>query len=96
MFVKSKDKELKVNWSKREKDLMIHYPSSPDGHLMHCFLTRNIYWLLYSDADKENGEELVARVPGYGNLLKTRSMKDELEARGYDITTLKFSIKKKK
>lgn len=27
---------------------------------------------------------------------KSKSLLDELEARGYDITTLKFSIKKKK
>lgn len=90
------NKELKVNWSKREKDLMIHYPKSCDGHLMHCFLSRPIYWLLYSEPNTESGESLVTKVPGHGNLISARSIKDELEARGYDLSTLKISIKKKK
>lgn len=62
--------ELKVNWSKREGDLMFHYPDKKDGMLVHWAFTKNL---------SEN----------------TLSLLVELEHRGYDLRTLKFSIKKK-
>jgi hypothetical protein len=54
---------LKANWSKRERDVMIHYPRSPDGH-----------WLAG---------------------VFDKSFVDELDRRGYDVTTLRFSVKSK-
>lgn len=53
---------LTVQWSKRERDLMIGFPAECDGWLMH-------------------------------NALET--LRPELEARGYDITTFRFSVKRK-
>lgn len=31
-------RKLVLRWSKRERDWMVDYPSSPDGWLMHGFL----------------------------------------------------------
>lgn len=64
--MKASDK-LRANWSKREDDVMLHYPlgigSRSDGH-----------WL-----------------SGVFN----KAFTDELASRGYDITTMKFSIEPK-
>jgi hypothetical protein len=70
-----RDNVLSAKWSKKEGDIMIHYPSSPDGHLLHNVLAAKHYHPL-------------AKV--WDNL----SFREELIARGYDITTLKFSIEK--
>ena len=63
-----KKPELRVQWSKQERDFLIYYPNGPDGHLMHAFLSREI------DGKK---------------------MEQHLRERGYDITTLKISVRKK-
>lgn len=61
--MKAKDK-LRIDWSKREGDLMFHYPlgsgTSADGHF------------LANKFDKEFTDSLIRR--------------------GYDLTTLRFSI----
>lgn len=62
---------LRASWSKREKDIVFHYPSKPDGHLLHDFFS-------------------YAKLAGAG-----KSLLEELEARGYDLATLKFSIERK-
>lgn len=67
---------LSMRWSKREKDLLINYPSKPDGHLLHCRL----------NSPRFDGD--------YQPMLP--SFVEELQARGYDITTLRFSVKRKK
>lgn len=62
-------KKLRVSWSKREQDLMFHFPTRKcDGALLyHALNTTEVH--------------------------QGRSLVEELEARGYDISTLKFSIK---
>lgn len=65
---------LKVNWSKKENDFMIHYPRSCDGNLIQDFLFGKRYAF---------------------NGIKEKDIREELEKRGYDLTTLKFSIKRK-
>lgn len=60
---------LRASWGKREQDIVYHYDSKPNGHLLH--------WALSG-----GGSEPI-------NLLK------ELDRRGYDITTLRFSICRK-
>lgn len=52
---------LRANWSKRENDVMIHYPRKCDGH-----------WL-----------------SGIFN----EEFTNELTNRGYDVTTMRFSVK---
>ena len=60
---------LTAEWSKRERDILYHYPSKPDGHLLHCRL-------------------------GVGST-QGKALLDELEERGYDLTTLQFSIRRR-
>lgn len=62
-------KKLRITWSKREKDLMFHYPNRPDGHLMHTLISHT--------------------------RINDKTLREELIARGYDITTLKFSIERR-
>lgn len=59
-----------MSWSKRERDLLIHYPSKPDGHLLHVRL----------NSPRFDGEK---KLPSF------------VQERGYDLTTLRFSIKRK-
>jgi hypothetical protein len=76
--------KLTMRWSKRERDFVINYPSGPDGHLVHRYLCcdwdrTSPYW--------SDGGMVPARVdPAFVK---------ELEARGYDLTTLKFSVQRK-
>jgi hypothetical protein len=65
---------LRARWSKREKDILISFPSKPDGHLLHIHL----------NCERRGFDDVV--MP---------SLVKELESRGYDITTLKFSIQRK-
>lgn len=34
---KTQRPKLRAVWSKRERDIMFHYPTSPDGHLLNSF-----------------------------------------------------------
>lgn len=61
--MKGDGRPLRAYWSKREHDLMIDYPTSPDGWFLHGILSKEFT--------------------------------EELKSRGYDITTLRFSIKQK-
>lgn len=71
MPAKCKPADLRVRWSKRERDLMFAYEQHPsDGHLMY-------------------GAFCVTPV------CDGKSLADELDARGYDLTTLRFQIRKK-
>lgn len=54
---------LRATWSKRERDVIIHYPRKCDGH-----------WL---------------------SGVFDKAFTDELEKRGYDVTTLRFSVHRK-
>lgn len=73
---------LMVRWSKRENDLLFHHPGpKPDGHLL--------YAALCGDRWRPDWEEM--RVGG----VHDPSFVKELEARGYDLTTLRFSVRLK-
>jgi len=73
--------KIVAKYSKREKDFIVSYPNKPDGILVlnHLFQDRLEYRFL-----RENGlnYEVV-------NFIK------ELDRRGYDPKTIKFSIEKK-
>ena len=73
--------ELKVRWSKKEKDILFEYPRRCDGALLHYYMGSDIP---IHDFSFEKSYEL------------RKSLFKELEDRGYDLTTLKFSIKLKK
>ena len=61
--MRAEDK-LRAYWSKKENDLMLHWPAGVstncDGSYLSCVFSKEV--------------------------------RDELERRGYDLTTLKFSI----
>lgn len=81
----AKPGELKMYWSKRERDLMIDNGGGgacrADAHLLHSAICSERYG------------------PGMGvplgHYVVDKSLADELKARGYDLSTLKFSIRKK-
>ena len=77
-----KDK-LQINYNKRQKDFIISYPRKCDAHLIHHFIL--------SDVLKWTGT-----IEGKDRPYDVFNLKEELEKRGYDITTLKFSIELKK
>ena len=70
---------LSVHWSKREKDFLIHFPRSCDGHLVHHAFT---------------GERMRIAVDKKPPFDFDPSFVDELKARGYDVRTLRFSVKR--
>jgi hypothetical protein len=72
--------KLSVIYDKRQKDFVVKYPRNCDGHLAMGHLVGDI--LRYSPLKKPYPFEVE-------NFVK------ELEARGYDIETLKFSIELK-
>ena len=89
VFVKPKQKNimkpeegLSVRWSKKENDLLISYPRPCDGSLIcsRVLSTVHLHNFLPEEGERPYREF---------NLLK------ELEERGYDIKTLKISIKLK-
>lgn len=70
---------LSAYWSKKERDLMYSYPGSAvDGRLVHSVMGCLRARLDYSQERP---------TPVYDP-----SFVDELEKRGYDITTLRFSV----
>lgn len=78
----AKDK-LRVSWSKREKDIQYHYPlgsqTRSDGHYLHAVF----------------GVERPVRCMLRGGCGEVDpSFVAELRDRGYDVSTLRFSIEK--
>ena len=73
------NQQLVVFWSKREQDFLIRYPSSPDGHLACSIFTSERQRYDYEQREVVFDKSFVA----------------ELESRGYDTTTLRFSVKRR-
>ncbi len=72
-----KKRKLWMRWSKKEQDMLFFYPTRPsDGHLVHSVLNAERMYMDYH-----------AQPP---RIAFDKSFVKELEARGYDITTLKF------
>ena len=86
VLAKRNENKLSVIFDKRQKDFVVSYPRRPDGNLaMYHIVNDRLDWKLPSESDKSypfNYEKF--------NFVK------ELESRGYDITTLKFSIELRK
>lgn len=77
------ERTLKVKWSKKENDLLISYPRRSDGALMNYVLGDTMKWGGIDGKEK-----------GWQNY-EVFNLVEELKKRGYDITTLNFSIKLK-
>lgn len=74
---------LSVKWSKRENDHTVSYPRRCDGALMNYIMGDTFIWGGIDGKDK-----------GWLNYNRFNLL-EELEKRGYDLTTLKISIKLK-
>lgn len=73
---------LKAYWSKRENDLMFYHPDrKANGHLLHNVLCAPRPYLDFSN--------------GRRDIAFDKSFVEELEERGYDVKTLRFSVCKK-
>ena len=71
----SKADTLTARWSKRERDLVFHYPTRKvDGAWLY-------YWLCVARAGGQSAHDTFTH---------------ELEERGFDLTTLKVSVKLKR
>jgi hypothetical protein len=73
--------KLVVFWSKREQDFLFRYPRSADGHLA------------YGAFCGERMRFAPGQTPPFDF---DPSFVKELETRGYDLTTLRFSVERKK
>ncbi len=81
--MKAEKKQLTAKWSKREKDIMFDFPEyKADGHMLCSYLCNKRHMYKMDALGGFTTEEIPSLV-------------QELELRGYDITTLKFSIQKK-
>lgn len=81
-----KDK-LTLSYNKGKKDFIVAYPRKCDGNL--------ILNKILGDVLEWGGISEEGRQRGYLNYERC-NLKEELDKRGYDITTLKFSIELKK
>ena len=73
-----------VRWSKRENSLLYHYEGQKPTSMLIAHVFEGVQMgQFYSYAGRENRKE------------DERTFAQELDARGYDLTTLKFSINKK-
>jgi len=77
------ENKLSLIYDKRQKDFVVYGPNSHDRALILCLLRDT---LIFSFDKQIKGEKYPYEV---------ENLKNELEQRGYDLTTIKFSIKKK-
>lgn len=88
---KAKPGELKMQWGKLpgdSPDMCFCWGdgcSKRDGALLHYLLASKRQRMLYGEEQRQAG----------ANVAFDPSFIEELEARGYDLTTFKFSIQKK-
>lgn len=80
-----KKNKLQLFYNKSMRDFVISYPNKLDGNLIFHHILSDI--LLHSNSC--NNEKK------YPFNFDVFNFKDELEKRGYDLTTLKFSIELK-
>lgn len=80
--------DLRVRWSRRELALM-YYGSAPTGGLLSMFLEQV---KLIDAYGMRTGLAAKIHRPDASD---ERSLAQELDARGYDLTTLRFQIRKK-
>lgn len=86
-MAKHNENKLSVIYDKRQKDFVVKYPRRCDGALaMHHLVNDKLEWRLPTKENKLNYPY---------NWEETNFIK-ELERRGYDTSTLKFSIELKK
>lgn len=86
-MAKHNENKLSVIYDKRQKDFVVKYPRRCDGILaMHHLVNDKLEWRFPT---KDNDLQ-------YPHNYEMTNFIKELERRGYDTSTLKFSIKLKK
>lgn len=68
---------LKARWSKKQKDIIYSFPRKCDGAYLNRIFTQ------------KNENDFINNPP----LVLPTSLYEELERRGYDLTTLKFEVR---
>lgn len=82
--------KLRIKYCKKEKDFMVYYPRSSDGHFIHsAFLSKRIIQSIYSYDDDKSYEFM--EYNGHRKLYLWDVFHD-LKDRGYDLTTFKMEI----
>ena len=76
------DKKLSLIYDKRQKDFVVKYPLRCDGALILNHICGDVLKYNISKDYPYNFDKF--------------NLKEELEKRGYDLSTLKFSIELKK
>ena len=77
--------KILLSYNKRQRDFVVGYPRKCDANLvMNKVIGDILEWDLQKAVDRDFYS------------FKVFNLKDELEKRGYDITTLRFSIELKK
>lgn len=77
------ERKLSLIYDKREKDFVVKYPRRCDGALiMNTLVNDRMIWCVTSEDNPRNWV--------------MENISEELEKRGYDLTTIKFSIELKK
>lgn len=85
-MAKHNERKLSLIWDKRQKDFVVKYPRRCDGALIvNTLLSDVLRWCLPDQADNK----------GYPYNWKKENLKEELEKRGYDLETIRFSIELK-
>lgn len=79
MAKRTNDNTLRASWSKKEKDIVFGWPSGPS--------TKSDGHYLYGAMSRERFRPFEQKMDP--------SFLKELESRGYDLSTLRFSICKK-
>lgn len=79
------ENKLSLIYDKRQKDFVVKYPRRCDGALIINKLVGDV---LVWDLNKTIERERIN--------YRVENLKEELESRGYDLSTLKFSIELKK
>jgi hypothetical protein len=80
--------DLSVRWSKREKALLYHWESDKPTSGLLCHFFEGVKY-----GDTWSGLTRLGITRQHPS--DERTLAQELDARGYDLTTLKFSISKK-
>lgn len=84
---------LMVKWSKKEDDFIVYYPSKSTGGYVidHLVGKRTKYQIEQLDLNLWESEKFLYKHGGY-NFIEHDFIK-EMASRGFDVKTLKFSIK---
>jgi hypothetical protein len=87
--------DLSIRWSKREGALLYHHEGDkPTSGMLAGVFEHTQMQMHYTTLI--NDERYINAMWGDDRTRRERTLAQDLEARGYDLTTLRFSIRKKR